>query len=306
VCTHGRRPDSLRRSVLALRAVARPGIDVLVVDNARRPVVRGILDGLLDDDVVRVVHERRKGLDRARNRGIAAAPGDVVAYIDDDCEVTPQWADAVLAAFADGEVDCVTGRVIAANGHLPTAQWFERRFSFDRGDLPQRFHHTDIRPWFPVYPFHLGTGCNMAFRRTLLDRIGWFDPALDMGTFVGGGGDIDIFARAIDAGATAAYEPRAVVRHYHRDSRNALIFQFIGYGATPSALTAKWIVMRRGRRRAAVGFLAWYLRDTVQRTFRRTDAAWLPWWLYVAELLGELWGPIGYLLGVVRAGGKRR
>lgn len=309
VCTHGLRPEALSRCVASLQRAAADGCEVVVVDNAARPVVYDLLREQLDpaDDRVQVVREPRKGLDHARNRGISATTGDVIAYVDDDCEVDPGWPAAVAAAFLDPAVECVTGRVLPANGHLATAQWFELRYSFDRGELPQRFHHTDIRPWFPVYPYHLGTGCNMALRRTLLDRIGGFDTALDMGTFVGGGGDIDIFARAIDAGAVAAYEPRAVVRHYHRDRRRALVFQFIGYGATPSALAAKWLLTRPGRRKAALAFLAWYLRDTARRALRPGHAGpWMPWYLGVAELAGEMWGPVGYLLGTVRAAGRRR
>lgn len=310
VCTHGLRPEALRRCVASLQRAAGEGVEVVVVDNATHPaVVPALLSAQLggENERVRVVREPRKGLDHARNRGIAATTGDVIAYVDDDCEVDAGWPAALATAFLDPAVECVTGRVLAANGQCATAQWFELRYSFDRGELPQRFHQTDVRPWFPVYPYHLGTGCNMAFRRTLLDRIGGFDTAIDMGTFVGGGGDIDIFARAIDAGAVAAYEPQAVVRHYHRERRRALIFQFIGYGATPSALAAKWLLTRPGRRKAAIAFLLWYLRDTVRRALRPGHAGpWMPWYLGVAELAGELWGPIGYLLGWARAVGRRR
>jgi glycosyltransferase involved in cell wall biosynthesis len=308
VCTSGRRLAALRRCVASLRAAATADIELIVVDNAARPVVADVLapDRITDLPVVRVVREPRKGLDNARNRGLAAAHADVIAYIDDDCEVDSAWPQAVLTAFADPDVECVTGRVVAANMELATAQWFEQRYSFDRGHVPQRFHRSDVRPWFPVYPFHLGTGCNMAFRRALLERIGGFDPALDMGTFVGGGGDLDMFARALDAGAVAAYEPSALVRHHHRSCRRTLVGQFIGYGATPSALAMKWLATRRGQRRASVAFLVWYLGDTVRRGLGRGERApWLPRYLLLAEFIGEMWGPVGYLTGRVRMGLRR-
>jgi glycosyltransferase involved in cell wall biosynthesis len=291
-------------------------MEIVVVDNGPAPTVEAIVAGGLptgDHCPPRVVREPRKGLDRARNRGIAASTGDVIAFIDDDCEVDPGWATALLDAFANPTVDCVTGRVVPGNEQLDTAQWVERRYSFDRGKLAQRFHHSDVRRWFPVYPHHLGTGCNMAFRRALLERIGDFDPALDMGSLVGGGGDIDMFARTLDVGAWTAYEPEAVVRHHHRERRDQLVYQFFGYGATTSALTTKWVLRRHGRRLQALAFMAWYFGDTVRgglrdaaRRARRSPGQSLPLWLHAAEFLGELWGPFGYLLGVLRNMRQRR
>ena len=61
-----------------------------------------------------------------------------------------------------------------------------------------------------------GTGANMAFRRSLFHQIGFFDPALDVGTVTNGGGDLDMFYRVIQEGHTLVYEPRAIVRHRHR------------------------------------------------------------------------------------------
>src|SRR5205823_144732 len=150
-----------------------------------------------------------------RNRGAAEARSPIVAFIDDDCEASPEWALHLVEAFRDPTVGCVTGRVVPSNPEQPTAQCFEARFSFDRGQHRDRFHRDDQRPWYPVHPWQLGTGCNMAFRRDVLEQLGGFDPALDMGSYVGGGGDLDVFRRLLDDGEIAVYEPSAVVRHHH-------------------------------------------------------------------------------------------
>ena len=63
-----------------------------------------------------------------------------------------------------------------------------------------------------------GTGANMAYRRSLFDKIGYFDPALDVGTATNGGGDLEMFFRVLKEGYVLVYEPRAVVRHRHRRS----------------------------------------------------------------------------------------
>ena len=72
-------------------------------------------------------------------------------------------------------------------------------------------------PLFPYKGYH-GTGCNSAFRRSVFKTVGLFDPRLDMGTPVPGGGDHDMFTRIIRAGHTLRYEPNAVVYHDHIDN----------------------------------------------------------------------------------------
>jgi GT2 family glycosyltransferase len=298
VCTAGTRPFTLVRCLASLQNQTMAPAEVLVVDNSSR--------GIVDEAVVtsygaRLVREPVGGLDVARTTGAAVAIGDIVAYADDDCEAAPGWLAGLAKAFADPDVACVTGRVLGADLSLQTAQWFEQRFSFDRGPLPLRFHHDDERPWFPVYPSHLGTGCNLAIRRDVLRELGGFDPALDMGTAVGGGGDLDLFARLLDAGHVAAYEPNALIHHHHRPRRRGLARQFFGYGATVTALCVKFALTRPGQRRAALRFLGHYLgQEATRMRARARGSDPLPLYLLGIELCGHLWGPVGYLVGRAR------
>lgn len=303
VCTAGARPAELLRCLTSLQCQTVPAAEILVVDNSRHSTVDA---AAVTAYGARVVRQPRGGLDVARTVAAAAATGNVVAYIDDDCEAAPDWLADVTHAFADEDIACVTGRVVAANASLLTASWFEARFSFDRGPASIRFHRTDIRPWFPVYPSHLGSGCNLAVRRETLRALGGFDVAIDMGTPVGGGGDLDLFARLLDAGFTAAYVPTALVLHHHRARRRALVKQFFGYGATVTALCFKSALTRPGQRREAARFLRQYLRWETARMVarvRRRDP--LPLYLLVAEMCGHVWGPVGYLLGRLRTRGYR-
>lgn len=303
VCTAGARPRDLLRCLASLQGQTVPAAEVLVIDNSRHSTVDAAAVMAYG---ARVVRHPRGGLDVARTVAAAVASGTVVAYIDDDCEAAPDWLEHITCAFADEEIACVTGRVLAANASLTTASWFEARFSFDRGPLPIRFHRTDTRPWFPVYPSHLGSGCNLAVRRETLRALDGFDAAIDMGTLVAGGGDLDFFARLLDTGFCAAYVPTALVRHHHRARRRALVKQFFGYGATVTALCLKSALTRPGQRRAAVRFVRQYLRWEAARMagrVRRRDS--LPLYLLVVEMCGHLWGPAGYLLGRLRTRGYR-
>lgn len=303
VCTAGARPVTLGRCLASLQKQSDGVDEVLVVDNS----ARSVLDpSTIEALGARLLREPRGGLDVARTTAARVATGDVVAYIDDDCEADFKWVERLREEFRDDDVACVTGRVVPADISLTTARWFEQRFSFDRGTVPDRFHRSDARPWFPVYPSHLGTGCNLAVRRDVVQQLGGFDPALDMGSFVGGGGDLDFFARLLDAGLVAAYAPDCIVRHHHRPRRRGLARQFFGYGATVSALCLKFALSRPGQRRAALLFLRAYLgQEAAQMLARARGKHTLPIYLLGIEMCGHVWGPFGYLLGRLRSRGYR-
>jgi glycosyltransferase involved in cell wall biosynthesis len=100
VCTHDR-PDDLRRCVAALAALEDP-IETIVVDSASStPVVP--FDG------VHLVRLDEPGLSRARNAGLALARGELIAFVDDDAAVDPDWARRIAAPFEDPTVGCVGG-----------------------------------------------------------------------------------------------------------------------------------------------------------------------------------------------------
>lgn len=243
----------------------------------------------------RFMPEPRPGLDVARNRGIRQAKGEIIAFVDDDVRLAEGWLATLRWAFRDGSVACVTGRVLPVALTAAVQQQFEARFSFDRGPEPIRFTGTDARPWFPIHPYHLGTGGNMAFRRKVFDRVGLFDEALDAGTPTGGGGDLDMFRRLLLAGFTAVYQPQLLVYHAHRTTAAAAAQQFHAYGKAFSALMTKvwleepalkWQVPRLYRQQ-----LALLLHLLGQRLAGKSV---IPLRFILQEGLGNLLGPVAY------------
>ena len=291
LCTKGR-PAQLARCLQSLTRLADADHEVLVVDNHAVPTV----DAAVVPTRGRVIHEPRRGLDAARNRGLAEAAGDVVAYIDDDCEADPHWITALRVAFADTDVGMVTGRVRPASLARPTQRYFEAYFSFDRGTTRRRFTPWDDRPWFPLWTGPMGTGCNMAFRRDVLVDVHGFDELLDVGTSIGGGGDLDIYARLIDRGVIAEYAPDALVWHHHRADRGELTAQFHGYGVATGAYLMKAVLERPGLRFAAVRFYCERMTSRV-RVARdiRAGIHVLPMSLLLTALWGQIVGPLWYL-----------
>ena len=90
------RQEELRQCVESLAALDYPCFEILVVDN--RPVPTAPVPQWLSEvPNLRILHERRPGISAARNRGLEAAAGSIVAFTDDDVIVDPGWARAIAA-----------------------------------------------------------------------------------------------------------------------------------------------------------------------------------------------------------------
>lgn len=276
ICTRDRSED-LARCLDSLDRARQQDFEILVVDNA--PSSEATRELVRRRGRVRYVREPRPGLDWARNRAIAEATGEVIAFTDDDVEVDPDWVRAIAAPFADEAVAAVTGLVLPAELETEAQVLFERYRSFGRGFAPRR-----VAPGAGSSLAHrhglagdYGTGANMAFRRALFERIGHFDPALDVGTPTRGGGDLEMFFRVLKEGHVLAYEPRAIVRHRHRRSMEALRSQIADHG---------------------VSFSAYMVRSALAYPDERVAFARLACWWYAKTAFRALWpkaGPVGAL-----------
>ncbi len=303
LCTTGRRP-SLDACLTSLSVLDDECHEVLVIENSPTPQLSA--DALASWGA-RWVHEPRQGLDVARNRGVAEAAGEIVAFVDDDCVVDPAWLAGYRRVFGDPSVGFATGRVRPVSLERWSEQLFERWFSFDRGDRELSFTGSEPLRGLRVIGQQVGTGCNMAFRRSVIVEAGGFDEALDMGTLIGGGGDLDMFTRLLRAGIRATYAPDALMSHSHRSSMRELRWQFFGYGLSQGALAMKAIVGGDASLRAEAldvwrhrtGSLAGYMG------MRLRGRAIFPGQLLLPELAGILLGPFAYPIARLQALGRR-
>ncbi|MHB0912765.1 MAG: glycosyltransferase [Armatimonadota bacterium] len=288
VCTRNR-PESLANTLASIRAVRYARREVIVIDNASetaRPVA--------EEFGARWVHEPRPGLDWARNRGIAESMGEIVAFIDDDALADKGWLNTIADAFADPEVACVTGLVVPSELETEAQELFECAYGgFGRGF--QRLTHRHATQWPCV-----GTGTNMAFRRTAFDVVGEFDPAFDVGTPAGGAGDLEMFDRLLYAGCRIDYRPDALVYHTHRRSMEELKKQLRDYGKSFVALKTKCAL--RSPLKVARYMFTWYGSWQARRVWRRLRGREaMPMRLILAEIAGSLAGPLVYLRSARRA-----
>ena len=294
ICTH-RRPELLARCLQALAPQRAPHLAVLVVDNA--PLDDATARVVERFPGVRYVREERQGLDYARNRALAECATDVLAFLDDDTVPCRGWGRAIATAFAaQPEVACVTGPVVPDALDAPAQQLFERHGGFNRGFRVRRIAKAAMwRRHFVFAPGHCGAGANMAFRRAVLARLGGFDPRLDAGARLPGGGDLDAFSRVLRAGGVVHYEPRALVRHRHRDDLPGLRRQIRSWGAGYTAfLCATWLAAR-GERLQVVRAAGWWLlryQLGTRLVGRVLGSHRAPWSLLWHELAGGLGGPL--------------
>jgi GT2 family glycosyltransferase len=167
------------------------------------------------------------GLNVARNRALAEAQHDVVAFTDDDAVPDPAWLDSLLRNFNDPLVVCVTGLTMPLELETKSQEWFERYNPFSRG-----FRRTvyDNRYYHPIGAGRIGAGANMAFRRSVVEYVGFFDEALDGGTPTHSGGDTEMFSRILSQGYRIVYEPAALNWHCHRQTQEELRRTIYGYG----------------------------------------------------------------------------
>ena len=253
----------LARCVAALGRLDYPRYEVIVVDNRPQSAdvtdvagsAGGPADWLSAMRDVRVVAEHRPGTSAARNAGLAAAAGEIVAFTDDDTVVDPGWLRALAARFlAEPDVDCVTGLVLPGELETPAQIWFEasgntfaqkyERATYAGGPFTVTDRHAaDPHRRASIYRFgEYGTGSNMAFRAGVLRDLGGFDEALGPGTPAMAGEDVLLFLRLLSGGGRLAYEPGAFVRHWHRRDVADLVRQTRSYGI---GLTAMLTAARR-------------------------------------------------------------
>jgi glycosyltransferase involved in cell wall biosynthesis len=112
--------------------------------------------------VIAVGNSGVRGLSSARNTGIGAATGSIIAFMDDDAVADPGWLAAIISRYADPSVIGVGGSIepLWVHGRPP---WFPQEFDWVVGCT----YHGMPRTTSPVRNL---IGCNMSFRReTFID-----------------------------------------------------------------------------------------------------------------------------------------
>ncbi|MBL8178756.1 MAG: glycosyltransferase family 2 protein [Bryobacterales bacterium] len=256
------RAELLRKALQSVLREARPGVEVIVVDNASTDGSAEMVEREFAG--VRLIRNTtNKGFCEANNQGIAIAHGEYIALLNNDAEAEPGWLDALVRALERAPRSGMAAskvkvwedpRRLDKVGHLIFLDGQNRGRGSGEIDSGQYDTMEDV-----LWP----DGCAALYRHTMLDEIGAFDE-----DFFAYADDAELGLRARLAGWECVYAPDAVVQH-HR-------------GATLGVRSLRRVeLIERNRVLLAAKLFPWSL-------------LWLNGVFYLARLAAGLWaGMIG-------------
>jgi GT2 family glycosyltransferase len=235
----------------------------------------------------RYVSEPSRGIGHARNTGLDHSLGEIVAYVEESCRPVAGWSSAILKNFARmPDLGCCTGPILPLELKTRPQRLLEKRGGFRKGFARSIFSDESsyLSDHLPPRDRTLGTGGNMAFRRSVFSRVGGFDADLRSAE------DTEIFFRIIRAGFELVYEPKAVVFHRHPRTYKELrrILHFMGHGHINSLLKIARrdpLYQRRALSEASAWFWSFQLRDRLCGRLKGRRQNY-PMGLVLAEMTG--------------------
>ena len=214
VCAYNEQ-RTIEQCLASLARLDYPELEVLVCDDGSTDRTLAIAQCF----PFRILGLPHAGLSQARNAGIAAATGDIVAFLDADAACHPQWPWHLALAFEND-------RVVAAGGPnlpFPDAPLVERAVALSPGAPTEVLLSDDRTEHVP--------GCNMAFRREAINAVGCFDPV-----YTSAGDDVDVCWKLLDQGGEIAFSPAAQIHHHRRATVKGYLRQQRGYGRAEKLL----------------------------------------------------------------------
>ncbi len=216
-CYNGAR--TLQSCLESVTQLNYPAYEVILVDDGSTDVTPEIAESFPG---IRRIRQENRGLSVARNTGIEAARGEIVAFTDADCRPDPDWLYYLVQ-------DLLQTKFAGIGGHNllpPEDSWVAAAVLVSPGG-PAHVMLTDrIAEHIP--------GCNMAFWRSALLEIGCFDPV-----FRKAGDDVDVCWRLQQRGGQLGFSSAGFVWHYRRSTVRDYLKQQHGYGEAESILERK-------------------------------------------------------------------
>jgi GT2 family glycosyltransferase len=210
--------STLNQCLTSLGEVDYPDYEVVLVDDGSTDDTREIAARFPE---VRTIHQANQGLSVARNVGLQATTGAIVAYTDSDCLADPDWLTLLVHRLRSSDAAAVGGPNLSPEDGRVAAC-----IDASPGQPTHVLEDDQVAEHIP--------GCNMAFRREALEGIGGFDPV-----YTQAGDDVDVCWRLQESGEWIAFAPSAFVWHHRRQTVRAYLRQQFGYGRAEALLSVK-------------------------------------------------------------------
>jgi glycosyltransferase involved in cell wall biosynthesis len=229
--------------------------EILVVDNNSRDATREVVEGFCNQYPSRIRY-------LALNNGIRDARGHILAFMDDDVRVEPDWLQNLTAPLQDQQWAGAGGRVVP-EWLRPAPPWLSPQAWYAAGPLVQFDLGSKAGELFEP-PF----GTNMAYRRYVFEKCGDFLP--ELGPCPGSeirNEDTEFGARVLAAGERLRYEPSAIVHHPVPENRIDKRF-FLAWWYHKGSASIRQFGVRPGTKYYAAGIPLYLFRNLLVWTLR--------------------------------------
>jgi GT2 family glycosyltransferase len=210
---------TMDRCLASLEKLNYPNYEVIVVNDGSTDATREICER---HDFIQLINQENQGLSAARNVGLRASTGEIIAYTDSDCMADPDWLTYLAARFQSSPFGAIGG----PNLPPPDDSLVPSCVAVSPGAPTHVLLDDEVAEHIP--------GCNMAFRRAALEAISGFDPV-----FRTAGDDVDVCWRLQNKGYKIGFDPAAVVWHFRRNTVRDYLKQQRGYGKAEALLYFK-------------------------------------------------------------------
>jgi len=194
-------------------------LDLIVVDDASEDRTPEVVSTF---PVHLISVAQRSQASFCRNVGAQQAKGEILAFIDSDCQAHALWLRELLPAFREPGIGVVGGLVDSVLEAKAVDRYEKVKSSLNMGPWFRRSEETDRFFYVP--------SCNLLTRKDLFAELGGFRADLHVGE------DVDYCWRAQDRGYEVEYRPRGKIFHRHRNTLRGFCSRRFDYGTSEPLL----------------------------------------------------------------------
>jgi mycofactocin system glycosyltransferase len=219
------RPAEIEACLASLQTLDYPHdkLEVIVVDDASQDQTAAVVRRW---GVHLVIQARNRGQSAARNAGVAAAKGEIIAFLDSDCIAQPGWLRELVPYFQDPRVALVGGYVDSYYREKRMDRYEQACSALNMGPDPVMGRGTNSVFYVPT--------CNLLVRRECYAQVGGLDECLQVGE------DVDLCWRFMAKNHHLLYIPRGAVLHKHRNKLLSGFLRRFDYGTSEAVLYSRF------------------------------------------------------------------